>query len=93
MVYRCMVWHKAGLHGKQLAPHIEWPGVPSDAYGRFQEHYTLDAAMKDLVSLKLTSMKASNPDGAYWAFVCEYPQGHPPLSARRQVYMVLGGDN
>jgi hypothetical protein len=95
MVYRCMVFHKAGLHGKTFGGKmgIEWPGLPSDAYGKFQEHFVLDAAMRDLVSLKLTSMKTAKPDGAYWAVVCEYPQGHPPLASRRELYMVMGGDN
>lgn len=93
MVYRCIVFHKAGLHGQPSPPGIYWPGLPSDAYGKFSEHPTLDAAMKDMVALKLTSMKSNKPDGAYWAVVCEYPQGHPPLASRREVYMVIGDDD
>jgi len=93
MVYRCMVFHKAGLHGHKLMTEGAgpvWPGIPSSAYGDFAEHYEIGAAMKDMVALKLTSMKASKPDGAYWAVVVEYPQGHPPLSSRRTLYMVIG---
>jgi len=92
MVYRCMVFHKAGLHGHVLAKQegFIWPGVPSNAYGTFAEHYEIGAAMKDMVALKLTSMKTNKPDGAYWAVVVEYPQGHPPLASRRQLYMVIG---
>jgi hypothetical protein len=94
MVYRCMVWSKAGLHGGKVLeePGKVWPGTLSNAYGTFPEHFTIDAAMKDMVALKLTSMKTAKPDGAYWPVVCEYPQGHPPIASRRTLYMVLGGD-
>jgi hypothetical protein len=92
MVYRCMVFQKAGLHGKPSPPGVYWPGIPSEAYGSFQEHYTLDAAMRDMVALKLSSMKHNKPNGAYWAVVCEYPQGHPPLASQREVYEVYGDD-
>jgi len=93
MVYRCMVWHRAGLHGGKLRDDNNtgpWPGIPSDAYGKFSEHYDIGAAMKDMVALKLTSMKTAKPDGAYWAVVVEYPQGHPPLASHRVLYEVIG---
>jgi hypothetical protein len=94
LVYRCMVWHKAGFDG----PPSGWSvydgmtrsGIPSGAYGEFEEHATIDAAMHDMIALKLTSMKHSHPGGAFWATVCEFPKGKPPVSSRRTIYMVLG---
>jgi hypothetical protein len=82
MVYKCMVWWRDSGH----AIH------PSAAYGLFQEHDNLDAAMRDKVALLLTSMKGAKPDGNFHATVCEYPKGYPPITCRWELFFSLGGD-
>lgn len=84
LVFRCMVWFVNDF-ADRLA-------IPSDAYGQFQEHTKEADAINELAALRMTSLKMSTPSGAFWAAVVAYPQGAPPKSARREVYMVLGGE-
>jgi len=82
MVYKCMVWWR----GPKGTPE------PSGAYGIFQEHTSIDAAMRDKVALKLTSMKHAQPAGPFFATVIEYPKGYPPTFCLCELFFSLGGD-
>lgn len=82
MVYKCVVWWR----GPGGTPQ------PSAAYGVFQEHNNIDGAMRDKVALKLTSMKAAQPAGPFFATVIEYPKGYPPNHCQCELFFSLGGD-
>ena len=83
MVYKCMVWWRSG---------VEKTPVPSGGYGIFQEHSNIDAAMRDKVALKLTSMKHAKPAGPFFATVIEYPKGYPPHDCECELFFSLGGE-
>ena len=83
MVYKCQVWWRSGVSKTPV-----W----SNAYGCFKEHDNVDAAMRDKVALRLTSMKGWEPTGNFFVNVIEYPKGYPPTSCKSEFFFSLGGD-
>lgn len=83
MKARCIVWYveREGARAK-----------PSLAYGDWPERDDIMSALHDMSTLRLTSMRTGNGSGRFFACVVEYPDGHPPLTVRRDYHVTFGGN-